>query len=108
MHLEKPLSPNRPPTPPTHGPSVEAECMVDDQVFTGINKPHIPQPRKKVDDERHRCWRWCLHENTVRKGMGNHLSTFLKNVASQIRSLMDVIYRRKRNWIGHILRGEAC
>jgi len=47
MHLKMPLLPQLQTMPPTLGPSVEAECMVDDQVFACINEPHIPELRKK-------------------------------------------------------------
>jgi len=36
MRLKKPLSPQLPTTPPTRGPSVEAECVVDDRVFAAV------------------------------------------------------------------------
>src|SRR6218665_443745 len=36
-----------------------------------------------VEDTNQR-WRWCFHKNTRRKATGNHLSTFPKNMASQI------------------------
>jgi len=36
--------------------------------------------------ERHVSWRWCLRKNTRRKATGNHLPTFPKNMASQIRN----------------------
>src|SRR6218665_3056758 len=43
MHLKKPLTIIKlHTTSPTHCPSVEAECMVDDQVFAGIGEPHNP------------------------------------------------------------------
>ena len=32
-------------TPLTGGHPVEAECVVDDRVFTGISEPHIPELR---------------------------------------------------------------
>jgi len=45
MRLKKPL----PTTPPTRGPSVEAERVVDDRIFAGISEPLIPELRKKKD-----------------------------------------------------------
>jgi len=39
--------------------------------------------------ERHRRWKWkpTLHKNNGRKATGNHLPTFFKNMASQIRAI---------------------
>ena len=36
-----------PTTPPTRGPSVEAERMVDDRILASISEPIIPELRKK-------------------------------------------------------------
>jgi len=48
MRLKKPLRPTALQATYTWSP-VEAECVVDDQVFTGISEPHIPEPRKKKE-----------------------------------------------------------
>ena len=42
MRLKKSL-PQLSTTPPTRGPPVEAECVVNERVFTGICEPHIPE-----------------------------------------------------------------
>src|SRR6218665_26265 len=41
MLLKKPLSPNWPPHHLHVVPLVEAECVVDDRVFTDISEPHM-------------------------------------------------------------------
>ena len=38
-----------PTTPPTRGPPVEAERVVDNRIFAGISEPFIPELRKKKD-----------------------------------------------------------
>ena len=37
--VSKSLYPQLSTTPPTRGPHVEAECVVDDRVFAGISEP---------------------------------------------------------------------
>jgi len=49
MRLKKPLPRTVHHATYTRGHPVEAECMVDDRVFAGIGKPHIPELRKKND-----------------------------------------------------------
>src|SRR6218665_171289 len=71
--VSKSLYPQLSTTPPTRGPPVEAECVVDDRVFAGISEPHIPEKGRRTDGERHRRWRWFLRKNTGRiKATGNH------------------------------------
>jgi len=47
--VAKSLCPELPTTPLTRSHPVEAECVVDDRVFAGINEPRFPEPRKEKD-----------------------------------------------------------
>src|SRR6218665_1051235 len=83
IRLKKPLPSQQPTTPPTRGPPVEAECAVDDRVFASISEPtslnkegQMVQSTDAGDGDK----------NTGRKATGNHLHTFPKNMACQIRN----------------------
>ena len=50
-------------------------------------------------------WVWRRMEKVSWRDMQTNEEVL--QLVQENRSLMDVIWRRKKNWIGHILRGES-
>src|SRR6218665_113598 len=50
-------------------------------------------------------WVWRKMEKTSWRDMKTNEEVL--QMVQEKRNLMDVIWRRKKNWIGHILRGES-
>src|SRR6218665_820197 len=61
---------------------------------------------KKEDIQRLEAFEVCMWRKISWRDMKTNEE--LLQIVQEERSLMDVIWRRKKNWIDHILIGEAC